>query len=65
MEDLRQAVKLSPESEKDVIREKLAEAKQKLRQEAQGGHGRAGQGRTVCREGLGQGWGGAGRQGAA
>ncbi|KAL4458511.1 hypothetical protein ABPG75_013376 [Micractinium tetrahymenae] len=34
--DLRQAVRLSPESEKDVIRDKLAEAKQKMRQEAQG-----------------------------
>jgi tetratricopeptide (TPR) repeat protein len=41
VDDLRQAVRLSPESEKDLIREKLAEAKQKQRQ-AQQGEGWAG-----------------------
>ena len=37
VQDLRQAVSLSPESEKDIIREKLAEAKQKQKQASQGG----------------------------
>lgn len=40
-----QAVKLSPDSEKDLIRDKLAEAKQKMRQAAQGeADGRGGTG---------------------
>lgn len=54
VDDLRRAVQLSPDSEKDVIREKLAEAKQKLRQESavSGGARRSGGSERAGRAGL-------------
>lgn len=66
VEDLQQAVTLSPEGEKDLIRDKLAEAKQGLQHTEQGaaaegaGRGR-GWGQSVAgaaRVGAGQGGGG-------